>query len=72
MNLIDAHVTKVLGKRNIDANKEWNLSANDALYGRQYTIVTVEYVDMGGSGTTDLWFARDKEPNIEPGFIFQH
>jgi len=72
MNTIDAYVKKVVGKRDVDANKEWNLNKNDALYGRQYTVVTVEYVDMGGAGTTYLWFKKGEEPEIESRYTFQH
>lgn len=68
MNLIDAHVTKVINKKQYTAPKEWNELADTV-----YDIFTVEYWDDGGGGQVkDLWFKAELNKDIQPGYVFQH
>lgn len=68
MNLIDAHVTKVINKKQYTSPADWT-----PLEGITYDIFTVEYWDDGGGGQiTDLWFKADLNMDIQPGYVFQH
>lgn len=72
MNLIDGHVIRVLSKRTVDAATEWNLTEDDQLLGKMYTVFKVEYWDDGGTDTKELWFETGKEPDVKKGYVFQH
>jgi len=72
MNLIDGHVTEVISVKEFEANAVWNLEEGDMLYGKVYTRFTVAYTDMGGTHTTYLDFEKGTEPDIKPGYVFQH
>lgn len=66
MNLIDGHVTKVIEKKQFVQPDDWSTP------GKVHDIFVVEYVDMGGSGKTELWFDASEHKDIQPGYIFQH
>jgi hypothetical protein len=63
MNLIDAHVTLVLSKKQ-------RISPLD---GTVYDVFTVEYWDDGRERRIkDLWFQADEHMDIQPGYVFRH
>lgn len=67
MNLIDAHVTKVIEKKQYIAPEDWTVP------GTVYDIFTVEYWDDGRERRIkDLWFRADEHMDIQPGYVFQH
>ena len=72
MNLIDAHVTEVLERKEFDANTVWKLKEGDTLYGKTFVQITVSYWDDGGDNVTDLIYEKGTEPDVKPGFVFQH
>ncbi len=58
MNLIDAKVTKVIGKPYYKYFKWW---------------IKVESIDMGGQTTDNLMFdTKEEAERIQPGYKFQH
>jgi len=74
MNLIDCHVTKVISVREFNATEEWKLVKGDWGFGNVYTEFMVEYWDDGGQQKKpeQLIFERGTEPDVKPGYIFQH
>lgn len=74
MNLINCHVTKVISVQEFDANTKWGLPEGHILYGRTYVEFTVEYWDDGGQQKKpeQLIFEKGTEPDIKPGYVFQH
>lgn len=68
MNLIDAHVTKVLEKKNFIAPDDWDRP------GSEFDIYIVEYWDDGGQSKTptELWFEKERHVNVDVGYVFQH
>lgn len=66
MNLIDAHVIRVISKRTFIPPKDWNTD-------KVFTILKVEYWDDGEDDqVTELWYEKGKEPDVKKGFVFQH
>ena len=61
MNLIEAVVTKVLSKNTK------TLKTGDVV-----GVATVEYTDMGGTGTNRLYVKLENLEDIDIGYKFQH
>lgn len=72
MNVIDFHVTEVLSRREFDPAVEWGVTEGDSLYGKTFVEFKVKGWDDGGVSEEVLYFEKGKEPDIKPGYVFQH
>lgn len=72
MNLLDAVVKKIIGKREFNSTKEWNLNSDDSLFDVDFIEFECITEDMGGLQKEKLIYKKLECPDIKEGYLFYH